>query len=88
MPIRPPIRYPEAWRMLCDEGVWRPMRGPVAARRGNVESQNLAMLRMGRRLTRHPRLGAAQLPYGSLLVTTENKAVAGRRELMGSRRAL
>ena len=60
MPIRPPIRYLEAWRMLCDEGVWRPMRGPVVARRGNVESQNLAMLRMGRRWTRHPQVGSCR----------------------------
>ena len=31
-------------------------------RRGNGESQNLAMLRMGRRMTRHPQLGAAGIP--------------------------
>ena len=31
-------------------------------RRGNGESQNRAMLRMGRRLTRHPQLGAVGIP--------------------------
>src|SRR5208337_2617621 len=38
--------------------------------------------------TRHPRLGSWLASCGSLLVTTENKAVAGGRELMGSRKAL
>ena len=37
--------------------------------------------------TRHPHLGNCTVTFGSLLVTTENKAVAGGRELMGSRRA-
>ncbi len=36
--------------------------------------------------TRHPHLGNCTATFGSLLVTTENKAVAGVRELMGSRR--
>ncbi len=38
--------------------------------------------------TRHPHFGSWLAPFGSLLVPTENKAVAGGRKLMGSRRAL
>ena len=62
--------------------------GPVAAVcGGNWQSQKLRRLR--RRVyapTRHPHLGNCTATFGSLLVTTENKAVAGVRELMGSRR--
>ncbi len=50
------------------------------------QSQKPAVLRTGSRETRHPHLGNWLAPCGSLLVTTENKAVAGVRELMGSRR--
>jgi len=50
------------------------------------QSQEPAVLRTGSRETRHPHLGNCTATFGSLLVTTENKAVAGGRELMGSRR--
>lgn len=40
----------------------------------------------GGRVTRHPHLGNCTATFGSLLVTAENKAVVGGRELMRSRR--
>ena len=71
IPIRPPIG--RALRCLLDHrfatrkrGECEPMRagggrcgaGCGGMRRGNGESQNRAMLRMGRRLTRHPQVGS------------------------------
>jgi hypothetical protein len=44
-----------------------------AARRGNVESQNLAMLRMGRRLTRHPQMGAVCILLGAHWLPLQTK---------------
>ena len=63
--------------------------GFVGMRCGNGQSQKPAVLtHRVDATTRHPHLGNWLAPCGSLLVTTENKAVAGGRELMGSRRAL
>ncbi len=84
------IGSPEGWRLRGDERRRKADAGRVAAEWivETVESQNRAVLRTGSIETRHPQLGSCTATFGSLLVTTENKAVAGRRELMGSRRAL
>jgi len=75
------------WRMGAPGG--RSGAGFVGMRSGNGESQKPAVLtHRVDATTRHPHLGSWLAPCGSLLVTTENKAVAGGRELRGSRRAL
>jgi hypothetical protein len=55
---------------------------------GNGGTQNRAMLRMGRRLTRHPQLGAAKLLSVSVWILIECKRLTSRLELMSSRRGV
>ena len=68
------------------------MGGPVAAGCGvETVKVNRAMLRMGRRLTRHPQLGAAELPWclvRYLLKTSDLPAEGANGFPLGHWRAL
>ena len=89
LPIVPPIRCPEVRRIPCGCVVAWCQAGWCGALGGQFVGVSFyGASGTGRKVDTSSPIGSCGYTVGSLLVTTENKAVAGRRELMGSRQAL